>query len=155
MESILVQREKVTTTDGLCLSPDMQVRIGAFVVYRPQPSDYRIEIRIFIGTELEFKQTESPRFLSIQHFDSPLLSEIIGNVIVPAQELLKWHGDTPEVFHKAIVRTVLSSELQEVRFILGQSKKTCELWFRCLKVRPQATIPKYMLMRDTYFCQAG
>jgi hypothetical protein len=156
MEHTTIRKEMVTVTNGFCIGPDMQVRIGSFINYTP-PSGHHIELRVLIGTQAEFDDRRSQKLLYIQHFESLPLTAIVGNVVVPAQELLAWRRgcETPLDYRSIALQAILASELQEISFKLDRRKNTCELWFRCLKIRPQAVIPKDRLGRDLFFCPAG
>ena len=156
MKCSVVQKEKVTVTDNFCLGPHMQVQIGSFIHYTPQ-SGHHIELRVLVGTEDHFRNRTPETILYIQQFESIPLTAIVGNVIVPAQELLTWYRrhEMPLDYRDIALHAILAYELQEVRFDLDRRKSTCELWFRCLKARPWALIPKDMLNRDHFLAPAN
>jgi hypothetical protein len=152
METTVVEKEKVTASNNFCLGPGIQVWIGSFINYTV-PTGHSIELRVLVGREDHFKQGISGTILYVQQFDSLPLSEIIGDVIVPAQKLLSYYGNRD--YRDIVLQSILASEIQEVHFDLDRRKMTCELWFGCIKVRPRALIPKEQLDKRSYFCPAG
>lgn len=133
----------VVGDEDLDLNEEMVVQFGCFINY-PKLGDPAVaELRISIVKKVEEVVREAER-LYVHRFDSLPLKAITGDVVVPAQELIRLRSqdERPSGYREIALSVILHSEIQTLQFNISKAKATCEIWFGCARERPISIIPK-------------